>query len=200
MNRLLTLLGIIATVSLSACCTTKTGYGRYTMLADCQTVNIDSVDYQLTVAPNNTELEIAGHTLIRGIDRKTRPWLYVHSMDFATKMADITFEEGSKSTYPLYTGSKAAIFSPYTQPWDIERSTTISFDNDYWLVAHRWDSVGVYFDLQQMNNGDDTDWSLIQADIFVANGATVNVSEIATDITITAFDASNNTATVEFSR
>ncbi|MCB0705123.1 MAG: hypothetical protein KDC34_07425 [Saprospiraceae bacterium] len=200
MKNLFFLLALLGVFGWTSCCSEYTGYGRYSLLIDCQTVTIDGIPYQLTLAPNGTELAIDGHTITRGIQRKTRPWLYVHSIDMSTNTANITFDEGSKSNYPLYTGSKASIFSPFDHPWDIEYATCIAFANDYWLVAHRWDATGVYFDLQLRNNNDDTDWTLVQADIFVANGgASVNVPEIATDVTVTALDATAKTATVEFS-
>ncbi|MBR9922656.1 MAG: hypothetical protein GYB31_17625 [Bacteroidetes bacterium] len=186
-------------LGLGACCSDYTGYGRYTLTEDCQTVTIDGTIYQLTTAPNGTELAIDGHTLGRGIYRKTRPWLYVHTINMASKTANITFDAGSKPSYPIYTGSTASIFQPFSQAWNIERSTCVAFDNDYWLVAHRWDSNGVYFDLQQRQDNDNTRWNLITPDIYVTNGgAAVPVAEISTEITITAHDDSAKTATVEF--
>ena len=199
MKAIHTLLIFILLIWLSSCCTTHTGYGRYDLDLNCDKVVIDTDTFKLTKRIAQNEYIIDGHTISRGIYRKTRPWLYVHSIDAANNRVNVTFDEGSKSLYPLYTGSSASIFQVYSKPWDINQSTCAAFANDYWLVAHRWDADGVYFDLQQRENNDDTRWNLVQADIFVASsGAITTVNQIDTDISLTAFDANAKTAIVQF--
>lgn len=189
----------IILIWLSSCCTTYTGYGRYTLSPNCGKVVINTDTFELTKRLIQNDYVIDGHTVGRGIYRKTRPWLYVHDIDTANDKIDVTFDSDSKPSYPLYTGSGASIFQVYSKPWDISRSTCAAFADDYWLVAHKWTSNGVYFDLQQRQNNDDTHWNLVQADIFVnSNGTVTSVSQIDTDIVLTAFDATAKTATVEF--
>lgn len=184
---------------LSSCCTVYNGYGRYTLNSNCERVVIATDTFLLTKRLTQNEFVIDGHTVGRGIYRKTRPWLYVHELDLAGNKIDVTFDSGSKPLYPLYTGSSASIFDVYSRAWDISKSTCAVFDDDYWLVVHRWAANGVYFDLQQRQNNDDTDWNLVQADIFVnSNGTITNVSQIDTDISLTAFDANAKIATVQF--
>ena len=155
---------------------------------------IDGETYAIT--QNGDELVIEGHTISRGIYRKTHPWLYVHQIEGG--VADLTFDEGSKDIYPLYTGASASVFHVYAHPWEITRSTNFSFPDGYWLVSHRWSNTGVYFDLQQ-NMGDPTLWVLVQADIFVAgNGTATSIPEINSMVKINDFDAGQMEAMVEF--
>ena len=191
---LIALVGLL--VSLTGCCPTFSGYGRYTMRVDCEKVVIGGETYKLTRVGN--DLVIAGHTLGRGIYRKTRPWLYVHSMD--GDKVNITFEEGSKAEYPLYTGSSASIFDVYAHPWEMTRSTNAAFPDHYWLVSHRWSDTGIFFDLQQ-RIGDVREWGLVQGDIFVpGDGGEVTIAEINTKVRIilNSFNAAERTAMVEF--
>jgi hypothetical protein len=193
----LIILFIILLVPLTGCqnCLTHNGYGRYALKAGCGKVVIDGATYEIT--QNGSELVIEGHTISRGIYRKTRPWLYVHQIEGG--VVDLTFDEGSKDIYPLYTGASASVFDVYAHPWEITRSTNFSFSNNYWLVAHRWSDAGIYFDLHQ-NVGDQTQWVLVQGDIFVAgNGAVTTIPEINSTVKINDFDAVQRKAMVEFS-
>ncbi len=175
-------------------CPTFNGYGRYTMQVDCEKVTIGTETYSIT--QHNDELVVDGHTISRGIYRRTRPWLYVHHMD--SNSVDITFEEGSKDVYPLYTGISASIFDVYAHPWEMTCSTNAAFADNYWLVSHRWSDTGVFFDLHQ-RTGSTRDWRLVQEDIYVADDATeVTVAEINTKVKITSFDATQQKAQVTF--
>lgn len=180
-------------------CPTFSGYGRYTMQVDCEKVIIGGKTYKITQRDN--ELVVAGHTLGRGIYRKDRPWLYVHHVD--GDRVDITFEEGSKPEYPLYTGSSGSIGDVYAHPWEMTRSTNAEFPDNYWLVSHRWSDTGIFFDLQQ-RIGDVTEWRLVQGDIFVPDDGTtevlVNAETINTKVNIipSTFDATQRKAKVKF--
>lgn len=195
MKRLYLIVSVGLLLLLAGCiCDTFTGYGRYTMRVDCEQVRIGDRAYKITRRDNN--LVIADHSLYRGIYRKDRPWLYVHHVD--GDRVDITFEEGSKPEYPLYTGSSASIFDVYAHPWEMTRSTNAAFPDNYWLVSHRWSDTGIFFDLQQ-RIGDVREWNLVQEDIFVdGDGAVVTVAEINTKVKIISFDPTQNKATVEF--
>jgi hypothetical protein len=139
-----------------------------------------------------------GHTISRGIYRKTRPWLYTHKID-ATEI-DITFDTGSKDVYPLYVGSSASIFDVHAHPWEMTRSTNAAFINNHWLVSHRWNSAGVFFDLQRMNS-DVADWTLVKPEIFVpGDGTEIPVNEISTNVKSVSFDAANRKAKVVFTK
>jgi hypothetical protein len=173
------------------------GYGRYTLKVNCESVKIDGVRYKLTFATAQNDFVIAGHTIARGIMRKTRPWLYIHSINVLGRSVDVTFDNGSKPEYPLYTGSSGSIFDVYSKPWDIKKSTCISFPEKNWLVSHRWGNNGIYFDLQS-NIGSDQEWKLIE-EIFVGVGNEVTVESIHTKISIINYNASEETATVKFS-
>lgn len=191
--KLVTVLALLPAMFLGSCCTTHEGYGRYT-LSPCDAVEVEGESYELT--KSGSALVIDGHTVGRGIYRKTRPWLYVHAVGSDT--VDVTFDSGSKSIYPLYTGSSASIFDVYAHPWEIARSTCAAFGGEHWLVAHRWSDTGVYFDLQR-KVGNDTQWQLLQADIFVpASGAQVDVTQIQTGVKVVSFDGTAKTATVQF--
>ncbi len=132
--RLIILFSILL-VPLTGCqnCPTHNGYGRYSMKVGCGKVVIDGETYAIT--QNGDELVIEGHTISRGIYRKTHPWLYVHQIEGG--VADFTFDEGSKDIYPLYTGASTSVFDVYAHPWEITRSTNFSFPDGYWLVSHR---------------------------------------------------------------
>lgn len=188
---------------LTSCCRQFAGYGRYTLRNNCGTVTIGGIAYKAVYDANRQgggEFIINGHTVGRGIYRKERPWLYVHHIDRERKSVDLTFDSGEKSQYPLYTGSKASIFEIYEHPWQIEKSTCLSFSNNKWLVAHNWSSGGVYFDLQQMGASEDT-WTLIQPDILIpASGESVSIPSIGASVKIQAFDLSNNKATISINR
>ena len=189
---LIALVGLL--VSLMGCCPTFSGYGRYTMQVDCEKVIIGGETYEITRVGN--DLAVAGHTFGRGIYRKSRPWLYVHHMD--GNRVDITFEEGSKAEYPLYTGVSASIFDVYGHPWEMTRSTNAAFPDNYWLVSHRWSDTGIFFDLQQ-RIGDVMEWRLVRGDIFVPrDGTEVEIAEIPTKVRIISFNAAERTAMVEF--
>lgn len=180
-------------VTLVGCCHTFNGYGRYQMKV-CDKVVIGTDTF--TITQNNNELIVDGHTISRGIYRKTRPWLYVHKLD--TGKVDITFDSGSKDIYPLYTGSSASIFDVYAHNWEMTRSTNASFANKQWLVSHRWSNTGIYFDLQQQS-GSTQDWTLVQGDIFVPNdGSEVTVPQINTKVKIISFDAALKKAQIQF--
>ena len=194
MKAILAILALTLLVFLVGCCDTYEGYGRYTLKVDCDQVRIDGTDYKITT--RDGELVIAGHTFDRGIYRKTRPWLYLHHVD--GDMVDITFEQGSKDIYPLYTGSSASIFDVYAHPWEMTRSTNAAFADNKWLVSHRWSADGIYFDLQQML-GDVTNWQLLQGDLFVpGDGSEFPITDISTMVKITDFDPAAKTAMVEF--
>lgn len=179
---------------LYSCCDTYEGYGRYTLKVDCDEVIINGTTYKLTNL--NSDFVIDGHTISRGIYRKTKPWLYIH--DIQNDRVDITFEEGGKKEYPLYTGSSASIFSVYEHPWEMTKSTCASFNDNYWLISHRWTNTGIYFDLQRKLN-DNSMWQLVQANIFVpSNGSEVNIDEITTKVKIVEFDSDQMKAKVQF--
>lgn len=197
------LLSLTIPLLLASCCRQFTGYGRYTLRDNCGTVTIAGVAYKAVfdpTRPGGGDFIIGGQTVQRGIHRKERPWLYVHSIDKVRKIINLTFDSGDKSQYPLYTGNKASIFDVYEHPWQIENSTCLLFSDKKWLVAHRWSSAGVYFDLQQMGTSEDN-WSLIQADILIpASGELVNIPSIGASIKIQAFDLPANKATISISR
>ncbi len=135
----------------------------------------------------------------RGIYRKTRPWLHLHGVDGDT--ADITFDSGRKSQYPLYTGLSDAIFEVYAHPWEMKRSTAAAFDDDFWLVSHRWSDDGMFFDLQRQLDDDDTRRVLERGDVFVpGDGSEAIVREIATSVRVLSFDAAARKAMVKFER
>lgn len=182
-------------LSLTGCCHTFSGYGRYMLRVDCDEVEIDDV-YRIT--RNSNDLVLDGHTFSRGIYRKTRPWLYIHRK--GNDIVDITFEEGLKSDYPLYTGASASIFDVYAHPWDMTRSTNAAFASNYWLISHRWSSTGIFFDLQE-RIGDVTSWRLAKADILVkSDGTEVLIEEINTKVKIipSTFNFAQKKAKVRF--
>ena len=194
MRTILRICILTITVLLTGCCSTYIGYGRYTLKMDCDQVQIDGINYKITM--RSGDLVVADHTFDRGIYRKTRPWLYLHHVD--GDEVDITFEEGSKAVYPLYTGVSASIFDVYARSWEMTRSTNAAFTGGFWLVSHRWSNTGIFFDLQK-NLGDVTAWQLVKGDIFVpGDGTEVTVSEINTSIRITSFDAVAQEAMVQF--
>ena len=196
MNKVRFLITAGLLLSLTGCCQTYSGYGRYLLRVDCDEVEINNETYMITRSGDDLVLE--GHTFSRGIYRKTRPWLYVHRK--GNDKVDITFEEGSKSVYPLYTGVSASIFDVYAHPWDMTRSTNAAFSDNYWLISHRWSINGIFFDLQQ-RTGDVTSWRLAQADIFVpGDGTEVPIGEINTKVKIipSTFNFAQKKAQVEF--
>lgn len=196
MNKLHFLIMAGLLLSLTGCCQTYNGYGRYLLRVDCDKVEINNQTYMITKSGN--DLVIEGHTFSRGIYRKTRPWLYIHRMD--NEKVDITFEKGSKSIYPLYTGVSASIFDVYAHPWDMTRSTNAAFSDNYWLISHRWSSDGILFDLQE-RTGDVTSWRLAQPDILVpSDGTEVLIGEINTKVKIvpSTFNFAQKKAKVEF--
>jgi len=139
---------------------------------------------------------IDGHTISRGIYRKTKPWLYVH--EITDSNVDVTFDVGGKPSYPLYTGASGSIFDVYSHPWKLSKSTNILFSNNWWLISHRWNENGIFFDLQH-NMGNESAWQLVKADIFVPNnGSEVTVNEINTKIKILSFNRSEQNAQVSF--
>lgn len=173
------------------------GYGRYTMIPNCTEVEIGTNVYKLNRRGSRFELD--GHTLGRGIYRKTKPWLYVHEID--SDKIDITFDMGSKDSYPLDTGSSATIFDVYrSEPWDIQKSTVAEFEDSYFLVSHIFSEDGVYFDLQR-NIDPETNvrWLLVEGNIFVKkDGTTTVIDEINTIVEITEFNYDTKTAKVKF--
>jgi hypothetical protein len=180
MKNLLFLSILFFAVFFYACCDTHHGYGRYTLKVGCDEVIINGTAHKIIT--HNGELVIDGHTFSRGIYRKTRPWLYIHNIQ--NDMVDITFDEGGKEEYPLYTGSSGSIFSVYEHPWEMTRSTCALFENDYWLISHRWTEAGIYFDLQK-KLGDNLSWQLVRENILVpTDGSEVNIDEINTKVRI----------------
>jgi len=185
----------VAVAVLASCCHTYTGYGRYNMKT-CDRVVLDANTYELT--RTGSDFVVEGHTIPRGIYRKTSPWLYTHSI--GADRIEITFDTGSKEIYPLYTGSTASIFDVYAHPWEMGQSTNALFEGNKWLVSHRWNGDGIFFDLQQMGPSE-TAWTLLRPDIFVpADGTEVPVPEISTKVKIASFDAAGRKAMVIFSR
>ncbi len=175
-------------------CQSYHGYGRYMIRVDCDDVEIEGKTYKITRRGN--ELVVAGHTLPRGIYRKTRPWLYLHHV--SRDKVDITFEEGSKPSYPLYTGVSESIFDPYVRPWPVIHSTNVEFPDNYWLVSHRWSDRGIFFDLHQQL-GDVTRWRLVRGDIFVpGDGTEISIEEISTKVKVLSFDPRGKKARVQF--
>ena len=190
------ILGLGLLVLLAGCCQTFNGYGRYILRVDCDKVKIGDATYKIT--RQGTDLMVADHSFQRGIYRKTRPWLYVHQIQ--QDKVDITFEEGLKDMYPLYTGASASTSGGFTQPCKLESSTNISFPDDYWLVSHRWSDQGVLFDLQR-RIADVTQWQLVRGDILVpGNGTEVQIAEINAKVKITSFNAQDKTAMAHFTQ
>jgi hypothetical protein len=176
------------------CCATYSGYGRYAMEVGCDVVEIAGVTYQLE--RSGSDLTVGGRSLQRGINRDARPWLYLHEDQGGR--GDITFDEGSKDIYPLYTGVSASIFGVYDHAWEMTRSTNAAFSENYWLVSHRWAADAIYFDLEQ-RTGDVTQWRLARADIRVpGDGTEVTVQEISTSVKILSFDPVQRVAMVQF--
>jgi hypothetical protein len=193
-NLLLVLVFPLCILLLNACCQSFEGYGRYTLEVECEEVIIDGNTYKLTT--HNNSLVIDGHTIARGIYRKTKPWLYIHNIQ--SNSVDVTFEQGGKKEYPLYTGSSASIFDVYAHPWEMTRSTCANFGEDYWLISHRWSDDGIFFDLQKKMENNQI-WNLIKEDIFVPkDGSEVNINEIATKVKITEFDSNQMKAKIQF--
>jgi len=196
MKTLFAFLSVMLAIFFVGCppCTTYNGYGRYTLRLNCDKVNIGGQDFM--VSKQGTDLIVANHSFSRGIYRKTRPWLYLHHS--TSDKVDITFEEGSKAIYPLYTGSTASIFEVYIHPWNIQQSTCAAFANNFWLVFHRWTEDGVLVDLQQQLSTVES-WSLVQSDILLpANGNEVTVAQINTKMSCNSFNYPSKTATVKF--
>lgn len=180
----------------SSCCSTFSGYGRYELKPGCDSVEIAGQSHQ--VIRSGTSLLVDNRTLTRGVNRDSTPWLYFHHDD--GNKVDITFDIGTKDIYPLHTGISASIFAVYDHPWEMTRSTNAAFENNYWLVSHRWSDDEILFDLQQ-RVGDVTQWQLVTANIFVPDdGTEVVVPEINTGIKILSFDSSLNKATLQFRR
>lgn len=180
---------------LNISCQSYHGYGRYMIRVDCDDVEIEGKTYKITRRGN--ELVVAGHTLPRGIYRKTPPWLYLHHVN--QNEVDITFEKGSKPSYPLYTGASATILNPYVRPWPVIHSTNVEFSDNYWLVSHRWSDTGIFFDLHQQI-GDVTRWELVQGDIFIpGDGKEIRIEEINTKVKVLSFDPREKWAIVQFS-
>ncbi len=176
-------------------CKTYDGFGRYSLRLGCDQVKIDGEVY--SVEKSGTGLQVNGYGIGRGIFRKNRPWLYVHQIEEET--ADLTFDSGRKPLYPLYTGLSGAIFEVYAHPWEMERSTAAAFEDDFWLVSHRWSDDGLFFDLQRRLDGDDTRWVLERGDIFVpGDGSEAIVREIATGVQVLSFDPAARKAMVRF--
>ncbi|MFC2000377.1 hypothetical protein ACFLXE_06445 [Chloroflexota bacterium] len=172
------------------------GPGRYTMRANIDRVRIGLETYMIT--RQDSDLYIAGHELTRGIYRENLPWLYVHHIEDDT--VDITFEEeGMKAPYPLYTGADMHISSNelYDHPWEMRRSTCIAFEENYWLIAHRWSDTGIYFDLQHQI-GDETMWEFVGETFVEADGSGELISEISTHVKIDTFSAQQRRAIVVF--
>ena len=196
------IIGIILTqLFITGCCPRRpcpiyNGYGRYTLSVDCESVKINGKTYKLKWAQAQNNLAIAGHTISRGIMRKTEPWLYIHTMDPQAKRAEITFDNGEKPTYPLYVGTVGTMNVMYDQMVNIKKSTCIEFPDKYWLVCHRWKDNGVYIYLQQ-NMGDVEQWQLIK-EIFVPNGGSQTVEIISVKITVTNYNETQETATIKF--
>jgi hypothetical protein len=214
---LLAALSVLLAVLVLACFhgngKTYHGYGRYTLRVDLDEVVIGSETYKVT--RQGDEMVIGGHTIARGIYRKTEPWLYVHNIDAENDKVDVTFEgeRGGKKIYPLYTGSSASIFAVFKEAgWEMERSTCALFDDAYlvWLVSHRWSPDGIYFDIQ-IRTGDETEWDLFPepdpsnpdrpGNFFVENGAgPVLIEEVGAYAEILEFtyDDEEPIATVKF--
>jgi hypothetical protein len=208
-------------------CATYTGFGRYTMTVHCEEVILDGNPYMLERLGGGP-LIIEGHTISRGVYRKTQPWLYVH--DIGSDSIDVTFDEGLRvesvipnHDLPLYTGStdpndisndpdhkyipKADVFNPHG--WEITLSTDIEFSNGTWLISHKWSNEGIYFDLQKESDrvfasndpifGTLFEWDLLSGDIFVpGNETVVHIGEISTDVKILEFDPTDHKARVIF--
>jgi hypothetical protein len=170
------------------------GYGRYTLRIDLDTVK--TTEGVFTITRQGTELVLGGHSLTRGVYRKTRPWLYVHRI--GEEEVDVTFDEGSKVVYPLYTGSLTAIFNPYLRPCDVTQSTCVMFKDGRWLVLHTWTEDGILADLLQQGKSNE-EWTLVRGDIYIpGDGTEVNVVQLRAKVKCTAFDLDGQTATVVF--
>ena len=190
------IVSLITAGLMTACCPDYEGYGRYTLKVDCQTVTIEEVSYQLTYSTSTDNYVINGQTISRGVMRKVRPWLYIHQINDTRNTVDVTFDIGEKPEYPLYTGSSGSIFDVFSKPWEIEKSTCLLFEDKHWLVAHRWDTNGVYFDLLH-NLGSVEAWSFLD-EIFVPNdGDSHVISAVHVKIVIVEFNSAAKTATVK---
>ena len=188
------LAGLIFLMGCEPACPTYVGYGRFSLSVNCGYVEIDGETYSLT--QRDDELIIAGHTIGRGIYRKDRPWLYIHQINGSS--ADITFEEGLKPEYPLYTGSTASISDVYaTDPWPITLSTNAAFPDNYWLISHRWSDTGVFFDLQHMGENLNS-WELVKEIFVPGDGSEIDIDEINTRVKIISFNPTDKMAEVLF--
>ena len=195
MKKLLFISALFLVVLFNSCCDTYQGYGRYTLRVDCDEVILNGVTYKITTRDN--DFVIDNHTIARGIYRKTEPWLYIHEIE--NNKVDLTFDEGKKGEYPLYTGSSGSIFDVYAHPWEMTRSTCANFADDYWLISHRWTNEGIYFDLQR-KLGDNRSWQLVEENIFVPrDGSEISIQTINTKVRVRAnFNPNLMKANVEF--
>lgn len=179
------------TALLSSCCIGNT-YGRYDMQVG-QCVKIDGVKH--TLSKQGNEYLIDAHTIKRGINRKYKPWVYVHEIKQGG--VDITFDIG-KGDYPLYTGSSASIFSIFDHPWEMTKSTNASLGNNHWTISHKWRTDGILFDVQEMGSSN-LAWGLVAADLFVSsNGNKELIPGTNIAVRIVSFDYANKKAKVEF--
>ena len=187
-------------ISISSCCINPVTYhkfGRYNLKIDCDKVVIDNKEYKVTTH-NGTQLALDGHTIDRGIQRKYRPWTYVHDIDLVNKRIDITFDSGLKSRYPIYVGNHSSIFSVYDHPWDIHKSTSALFNNNRWLLIHKFEADGVKMDLLE-NYGSETEWELLKKDIKISsNGQNELIPEINTKVRLLNYNPLNKTGTIQF--
>lgn len=198
MKQSLFLLSIPLFFALSSCCDDHEGYGRYTLGVGCGSVTIDGTVYELT--KRGSDYVIDGHSISRGIYRKTRPWLYTHQVNTTSDKVTLTFDTGDKPMYPLYTGSTGSIFAPFDRAWDIGQSTCVAFSDNYWLVFHRFTEDGVLVDLQ-LNMEPETNerWRLVSPDVLIStDGSSTHIDEINASVSIADFDLGAKTCRATF--
>ena len=186
------MLGIIAMGCI--CPRTYHGYGRYLLRLDCDKVVIDDVTYMVRLVDDR--LIVQDHTIGRGINRKYRPWLYVHKYD--DDKIDVTFDTGAKPEYPLYIGVSKTIGLSYDNNVKVDRSTNIACENNRWLISHRWTDSGFYFDIQERLGESVEAWSHL-GEVFVSmDGSYTNIPSVIAKVKIVAFDAQEKRAEIVF--
>lgn len=187
-------LGIIFILPGCSPCKSYEGYDRYSLKIGCDRVTINGREYTFT--RQGPDLMVDGHSVDRGIYRKTRPWLYVH--DTSGGYVDVTFDEGLKDYYPLYTGSLRSFFNVMTQSCDVSESSDLEFQEGKWLVLHRWTPEGVVGDVQQ-RTGSTEEWNLVRGDIlFPKTGIEIFIPELNTTGRCTSFDLEARKADLQF--
>jgi hypothetical protein len=175
-------------------CETHAGYGRYTLRVGFDRVRIADEEYVVT--DEGGVLYLGGHPLTRGVYRASQPWLYVHRI--AEDEIDVTFDEAAKEFYPLYTGSRFAIFNPFAGPCEIGQSSCVQFGDSLWMVLHRWTEEGIVGDVIR-RGGSGEEWTFVRGDLLIpADGTEIPVRQLNARVKCASFDPDERTATLVF--